>query len=86
MQLPAPTARVEALRAECLSRTVPNLEGAHRYLDFLRGWQAAAGCPYGQPQRVGLARAYALAHARPVPGALSRAAYRGLARLFTADP
>ena len=30
MQLPAPTARVEALRAECLSRTVPNLEGAHR--------------------------------------------------------
>lgn len=72
MQLPAPTARVEALRAECLSRTVPNLEGAHRYLDFLRGWQAAAGCPYGQPQRVGLARAYALAHARPVlyPGQL----------------
>lgn len=72
MQLLAPTVRVEALRAEFLSRTVPNLEGAHRYLDFLRGWQAASGCPYGQPQRVGLARAYALSHARPVlyPGQL----------------
>ncbi len=66
MQIPAPTARIESLRADCLSRTVPNLEGAHRYLDFLRGWQAAADCPFGQPQRVGLARAYALSHACPV--------------------